>query len=63
VVDGKQSERPAPEPPLTPIPRRRHRFRGHVVVGFDEPLPVADRPADPPPAAPLETDDEVSHGQ
>lgn len=30
--------------------RRRPNFRGHIVVDDDEPLPVFDTPADPPPA-------------
>jgi hypothetical protein len=32
--------------------RRRPNLRGHMVVDDDEPLPVFDAPADPPPAAP-----------
>ena len=32
--------------------RRRPNFRGHIMVDDDEPLPVFDTPADPPPAAP-----------
>jgi hypothetical protein len=32
--------------------RRRPTFRGHIVVEDDEPLPVFDAPAIPPPAPP-----------
>lgn len=32
--------------------RRRPKFRGHIVVDDDEPLPVFDAPPDPPPAPP-----------
>ncbi len=38
--------------PATRHLRRRPNFRGHIVVDDDEPLPVFDAPADPPPAAP-----------
>lgn len=38
--------------PATRHLRRRPHFRGHIVVDDDEPLPVFDVPADPPPAAP-----------
>jgi hypothetical protein len=36
--------------PATRRFRRRPHFRGHIVVDDDEPLPVFDVPADPPPA-------------
>ena len=36
--------------------RRRPHFRGHIVVGHDEPLPVFDAPADPPPVPPAAAD-------
>jgi len=38
--------------PATRYPRRRPNFRGHIVVDYDEPLPVFDAPADPLPAPP-----------
>jgi len=45
--------------PTTRHLRRRPHFRGHIVVDDDEPLPVFDAPADPPPAAP---DGQASQG-
>jgi hypothetical protein len=35
----------------------RHKFslRGHMILDIDDPLPVADTPADPPPIAPIST--------
>jgi hypothetical protein len=36
--------------PTTRRLRRRPNFRGHIVVHDEEPLPVFDAPADPPPA-------------
>jgi hypothetical protein len=42
--------------------RRRPNFRGHIVVYDDEPLPVFDAPAGPPPAPPAAPDSQASQG-
>jgi len=48
--------------PTTRYLRRRPNFRGHIVVDDDEPLPVFDAPADPPPAPPATPDGQTSQG-
>jgi hypothetical protein len=42
--------------------RRRPNLRGHIVVDDDEPLPVFEFPADPPPAPPADPDGQASQG-
>ncbi len=48
--------------PTTRRLRRRLNFRGHIVVGDNEPLLVFDAPADPPPAPPAAPDGQASQG-
>ena len=43
---------------------KRHRLslRGHMILDIDDPLPVADTPADPPPIAPISTTSQPPQG-
>jgi hypothetical protein len=59
VPDGTQGNEAADagpgaldDQPTTRHLRRRPNLRGHIVVDDDEPLPVFDAPAEPPPAPP-----------
>ena len=52
------SEAQAAEPPGAKK-RGRLTLRGHMVIDADEPLLLADGPADPPPVAPSDTSAEA----
>lgn len=43
---------------------KRHKLslRGHMILDIDDPLPVADTPADPPPSAPISTTGQPPQG-
>jgi hypothetical protein len=47
----ENGEAPTAEPPSA-RKRGRLNLRGHVIIDADEPLLLADSPADPPPIAP-----------
>jgi hypothetical protein len=47
----------APDETQPPSITMRHKLslRGHMILDSDDPLPVADTPADPPPITPIST--------
>jgi hypothetical protein len=49
-------------PPPGTRRRRRLNLRGHIVLDIDEPLEVADSPADPPPVTPAGTSEATPQG-